>query len=92
MSQIVAQQALNQYCVFGMDSSNLLNVTFDSCNSIQLQNVNVVFMLFLCWTSVADSDTALSQQRDKSMGTLIMITFDKQISIFLKVLKVSGDF
>ena len=49
-------------------------------------------MLFLCWTSVADSDTALSQQRDKSMGTLIMIPFDKQIYIYLKVQKVSGDF
>ena len=52
-------------------------------------------MLFWCWASVADSDTTLSQQWEKSMcvlGTLDAIAFDKQIYIYLKVHKVSGDF
>ena len=52
-------------------------------------------MLFYCWASVADSDTTLSQQRDKSMcvlGTLNAIPFDKQIYIYLKVQKLSWDF
>ena len=60
---------LKQYCVFGMDSRDILNATFDnknnSCNSIQTQNVDS--MLFQCWASITDSDTTLSQQRDKSM-------------------------
>ena len=70
---------LNQYCVFGMNSWNLWNVTI---------KVTV-------WASVADSDTTLSQQRDKSMcvlGTLNAIPFDKQIYIYLKVQQLSGDF
>ena len=51
-------------------------------------------MLFWCWASVADSDTTLSQQRYKSMcvlDTLNAIPFDKQIYIYLKVQKLSGD-
>ena len=51
--------------------------------------------LFKCWASVADIDTALSQQGDKSLcvlGTLNTIPFDKQIYIYLKVQKPSGDF
>ena len=45
--------------------------------------------------TVADSDTTLSQRRDKSMcamGTLNTIPFDKQIYIYLKVQKLSGVF
>ena len=52
-------------------------------------------MLFYCWASVADSDTTLNQQRDKSMCvlcTLNAIPFDKQIYIYLKLQKLSGDF
>ena len=44
---------------------------------------------------VADSDTTLSQQRDKSvcgLGTLNTIPFDSQLYIYLKVQKLSGDF
>ena len=51
-------------------------------------------MLFWCWASVADSDTTLSQQRYKSMyvlGSLNAILFDKQIYIYLKVQKLSGE-
>ena len=51
-------------------------------------------MLFLCWASVADSDTTLSQQRYNSMcalGTVNAIPFDKQIHIYLKVQTLSGD-
>ena len=43
----------------------------------------------------ADSNTTLSQQRDKSMcvlGTLNAIPFDKQIYIYLQVQKLNGDF
>ena len=42
-----------------------------------------------------DSDTALNQQRNKSMCvlcTLNAIPFDKQIYIYLKLQKLSGDF
>ena len=42
-----------------------------------------------------DSETALSQKRDKSMRVLVTlnaIPFDKQIYIYLKVQKLSGDF
>ena len=52
-------------------------------------------MLFWFWANVWDSDTALSQQRDKSMcvlGTLNAIPFEKQIFIYLQVQKLSGDF
>ena len=53
-------------------------------------------MLFLCWASVADSDTTLNKQRDKSMCvlcTLNEIPFDKQIYIsILKLQKLSGEF
>ena len=51
-------------------------------------------MLFWFWANVWDSDTTLSQQRDKSMcvlGTLNAIPFDKQISIYLQVQQLSGD-
>ena len=48
-------------------------------------------MLFEFWASVWDSDTTLSQQRDKSMCVL-GIPFDKQIYIYLQVQKLSGDF
>ena len=50
-------------------------------------------LLFVCWASVADSDTTL--QRHKSMcvlGTLNTFPFDKQIYICLKKHKLSGDF
>ena len=46
-----------------------------------MQTQNVHSMLFKYWVSVAESDTTLSQQRDKSMyvlGTLNPIPFDKQ--------------
>ena len=52
-------------------------------------------MLFKCWASVADNDTTLSQQREKSMcvlGTLNAIPYAKQIYIYFKVQKISGDF
>ena len=42
-----------------------------------------------------DSDTTLNQQRDKSMCvlcTLKAIPFDKQIYIYLKLQKLSGEF
>ena len=42
-----------------------------------------------------DIDTTLNQQRDKSMCvpcTLNAIPFDKQIYIYLKLQKLSGDF
>ena len=51
-------------------------------------------MLFYCWASFAVSDTTLSQQRYKSMcvlGTQNAIPFDKQIYIYLKLQKLSGD-
>ena len=50
-------------------------------------------MLFLFWASVWDSDTTLSQQRDKSMcvlGTLKAIPFDKQIYIYLQCKRSVG--
>ena len=52
-------------------------------------------MLFECWASVADSDTTLNQQRDKSMCvmcTLNAIPFDQQIYIYLKLKKLTEDF
>ena len=52
-------------------------------------------MLFKFWANVWDSDTTLSQQRDKSMcvlGTLNAIPFDKQIYIYFQVQKLNGDF
>ena len=51
-------------------------------------------MLFWCWASVAESDTTLNQQSYKSicvLGTLNAIPLDKQIYIYLKVQKLSGD-
>ena len=51
-------------------------------------------MLFKYWARVADSDTTLNQQEDKSMYTLCslkVIPFDKQIYIHLKLQKLSGD-
>ena len=82
---------LNQYCLYGMDSWNLLNATIKITVAIN----KVESMLFKCWASIADSITTLSQQRYKSMcvlGTLTAIPFDKQIYIYLKMLKLSGDF
>ena len=61
--------------VYYMDSRYLLNATFDnsnkSCNSIQTRNVDS--MLFYCWTSVAHSDKAIIQQRDKSKCLLGLV-------------------
>ena len=51
-------------------------------------------MLFWCWASVADSDTTLNQQSYRLicvLGTLNAIPLDKQIYIYLKVQKLSGD-
>ena len=49
-------------------------------------------MMFYHWASVADNYTALNQQRVKSMcllGTLDVLPFEKQISIYSKVQKPS---
>ena len=39
---------LDQYCVFGVDSLNILNATSDnrnnSCNSVQTQNVELMLL------------------------------------------------
>ena len=84
--------ALNQYYVFGMDSRNLLNATIKITVSILF----IHKMLNQCCFYVGlDSDTILSQQRYRSMcvlGTLNAIPFEKQIYIYLKLLKLSGDF
>ena len=45
-------------------------------------------MLFYYWVCVVDSDTTLSQQRVETMcllGTLNVLPFDKQISVYSKV-------
>ena len=81
----------NQYCVFGMDSCNLSNAAIKITVAILFKHKT----LTQCCFSVADRDTPLNYQRDKSMCvlcTLNAIPFDKQIYIYLKLQKLSGDF